>query len=175
MRRIESQNNGDRELAEQVLFWISSALKPLTLRELQDALAVEPGKPGFGEDNLPEMRHGKGPSSSSDATSTQTYAQPFHQLVHLPNPSSSTTTHHQFIFPSQGCGLETPNMALRNDPGSKPTHWFSAPSHPQLRGGELKNTLRYQVSNLRERLRGLNEGVCEIARRVRDGSASGVN
>ncbi|KAI9767661.1 MAG: hypothetical protein M1840_005532 [Geoglossum simile] len=54
MRRIESQNDDDKQLAEQILSWISYALKPLTLKELQHALAVEPGEPALDEDNLPD-------------------------------------------------------------------------------------------------------------------------
>ncbi|KAH0543788.1 hypothetical protein FGG08_001970 [Glutinoglossum americanum] len=41
MQRIESQDEGDVKLAEGVLSWISFALRPLTIRELQHALAVE--------------------------------------------------------------------------------------------------------------------------------------
>lgn len=34
MQRIESQNDDDRQLAERVLYWISYALRPLTVEEL---------------------------------------------------------------------------------------------------------------------------------------------
>ncbi|KAI9770937.1 MAG: hypothetical protein M1840_002641 [Geoglossum simile] len=54
MRRIESQNNDDKQLAERVLFWISFALRPLTLKELQHALAVEPDETDLDEENLPD-------------------------------------------------------------------------------------------------------------------------
>ncbi|KAH0538022.1 hypothetical protein FGG08_005383 [Glutinoglossum americanum] len=40
MRRIEMQNDDNRQLAERVLYWISYALRPLTVTELQNALAV---------------------------------------------------------------------------------------------------------------------------------------
>src|SRR5437773_915497 len=41
MERIMNQKHGFRELAQQVLSWITYALRPLTVRELQHALAVE--------------------------------------------------------------------------------------------------------------------------------------
>src|SRR5205809_4719800 len=42
MQRIESQHEDDVKLAEGVLSWISFTFRPLTIRELQHALAVEP-------------------------------------------------------------------------------------------------------------------------------------
>ncbi|KAH7156643.1 hypothetical protein EDB81DRAFT_867642 [Dactylonectria macrodidyma] len=52
MQRIENQDEGDRELAVQVLAWISHAVRPLTVRELQHALAVQPGDLDMDEDDL---------------------------------------------------------------------------------------------------------------------------
>ncbi len=52
MRRIESQNSDDRRIAERVLGWISFAKRPLSLLELQHALATEPGSARFDEDNV---------------------------------------------------------------------------------------------------------------------------
>jgi hypothetical protein len=43
MERIRQQNEGDKELAERVLSWITFTLRPLTVVELQHALAVVPG------------------------------------------------------------------------------------------------------------------------------------
>lgn len=43
MERIKSQDAGDASLAHQVLGWISTTLRPLTIEELQHALAVMPG------------------------------------------------------------------------------------------------------------------------------------
>jgi plasmid replication initiation protein len=40
MERIERQSNADKELAERVLSWITYARRPLTVEELQHALAV---------------------------------------------------------------------------------------------------------------------------------------
>ncbi|KAI9774757.1 MAG: hypothetical protein M1839_001624 [Geoglossum umbratile] len=54
MQRIDSQNNDYRQLAKRVLFWISFALRPLTLKELQHALAVEPDESELDQDNIPD-------------------------------------------------------------------------------------------------------------------------
>jgi Ankyrin repeats (3 copies)/Ankyrin repeats (many copies) len=54
MQRIWSQDEGDAKLAEQVLSWISYAFRPLTIIELQHALAVEPGSEDIDEDALPD-------------------------------------------------------------------------------------------------------------------------
>ncbi|KAF2186396.1 hypothetical protein K469DRAFT_726396 [Zopfia rhizophila CBS 207.26] len=43
LRRIESQNHDDCQRAKRTLYWISHALRPLTVAELQSALAVMPG------------------------------------------------------------------------------------------------------------------------------------
>ncbi|KAF3905954.1 Ankyrin-3 [Orbilia brochopaga] len=54
MERIESYNQDSRDLAKQVLNWITSAMRPLTLSELRCALAVELSKSRFNDDNLPD-------------------------------------------------------------------------------------------------------------------------
>ncbi|KAL7962115.1 hypothetical protein V8C34DRAFT_311341 [Trichoderma compactum] len=54
MDRIKGQT-GERELAIQVLSWITCAKRRLTTLELQHALAVEVGKSDLDEDNLPEI------------------------------------------------------------------------------------------------------------------------
>lgn len=43
LKRIESQNQDDCQRAKRTLYWISHALRPLTVAELQSALAVMPG------------------------------------------------------------------------------------------------------------------------------------
>jgi len=43
VNRIENQQQGIRELAKKMLFWIVFAKRPLTTEELRHALAVEPG------------------------------------------------------------------------------------------------------------------------------------
>ncbi|OPB45095.1 ankyrin repeat protein [Trichoderma guizhouense] len=54
MDRIKGQT-GSRELAIQVLSWITCARRRLTTLELQHALAVEVGKSDLDGDNLPEI------------------------------------------------------------------------------------------------------------------------
>lgn len=44
MERIARQGEYDRKLAERVLSWITFAYRPLSLKELQSALAVSAGK-----------------------------------------------------------------------------------------------------------------------------------
>jgi ankyrin repeat protein len=55
MGRIESQSPGFQKLAKQVLAWITCTKRPLTMLELQQALAVEGGKSELDEDNLPDI------------------------------------------------------------------------------------------------------------------------
>lgn len=53
MSRIEDQNDDKRVLAEQVLLWISFAVRPLMLAELLEALAVEPETRELDDSNMP--------------------------------------------------------------------------------------------------------------------------
>src|SRR5438045_2939678 len=55
IERINGQRSGFKELAEQVLSWITYAQRPLTILELQHALAVEPGEPKLDEENLSDI------------------------------------------------------------------------------------------------------------------------
>jgi hypothetical protein len=55
MDRIEGQVKDQEELAKQVLSWITCAKRPLTVLELQHALAIEVGKPKLDEENLPDI------------------------------------------------------------------------------------------------------------------------
>ncbi|RYP11922.1 hypothetical protein DL767_011214 [Monosporascus sp. MG133] len=55
MERIESQVSDQEELAKQVLSWITCARRPLTISELQCALAVEVGEAELDEENLPQI------------------------------------------------------------------------------------------------------------------------
>ena len=50
--RIENQEQGTRELAKKVLFWIVYAKRPLNTEELKHALAVEPGTRRLDKANL---------------------------------------------------------------------------------------------------------------------------
>jgi hypothetical protein len=54
MQRISSQDEDDARLAERVLYWISYALRPLTVIEVQHAIAAESGDEDFDEDALPD-------------------------------------------------------------------------------------------------------------------------
>lgn len=51
MKRIQAQEEGFRSLAERVLAWLSCTFRPLTVVELQHALAVEEGDTSRAEDN----------------------------------------------------------------------------------------------------------------------------
>jgi ankyrin repeat protein len=52
MKRIKGQLAEEKDLAEQVLLWITCAKRPLTTSELEHALAVEAGEPRFDTENL---------------------------------------------------------------------------------------------------------------------------
>jgi hypothetical protein len=52
MARIEGQVEDDRELARRVLSWITYARRPLSLNELQHALAVSPGMMGMDSEAI---------------------------------------------------------------------------------------------------------------------------
>ena len=54
IRRIESQNRDDRQLAEKILLWVSYTLRALTFNELLHALAVEPGKSELDQMSIPK-------------------------------------------------------------------------------------------------------------------------
>ncbi|KAF8208286.1 ankyrin repeat-containing domain protein [Mycena galopus ATCC 62051] len=51
LQRIDSQDEDG--LANRVLLWISNAKRPLSVSELQEALAIEPGIPALDTENLP--------------------------------------------------------------------------------------------------------------------------
>ncbi|KFX94529.1 hypothetical protein V490_04313 [Pseudogymnoascus sp. VKM F-3557] len=55
MIRIEGQLLDQKDLAWQVLSWITCAKRPLTMSELQHALAIELGETSLDEDNLPQI------------------------------------------------------------------------------------------------------------------------
>ncbi|KAJ7440441.1 ankyrin repeat-containing domain protein, partial [Mycena latifolia] len=52
MNRIKNQNEDDRQLALQALTWIAYAKRPLSVAELCEALAIEPGATTLDVDNL---------------------------------------------------------------------------------------------------------------------------
>jgi len=55
MERIRGQEAGFRQLAENVLLWITCAKRLLATSELQHALAVEVSEPKVDEENLPQI------------------------------------------------------------------------------------------------------------------------
>lgn len=56
MKRISGQNIEFEELAKLVLSWITCAKRPLTVTELQHALAVVPGDLELYLENLPQIK-----------------------------------------------------------------------------------------------------------------------
>ncbi|KAL8878850.1 MAG: hypothetical protein Q9198_003421, partial [Flavoplaca austrocitrina] len=50
--RIESQNQDDRELAEKALRWVAYTHRPLKVRALQVALAIDPDETDFDEEAM---------------------------------------------------------------------------------------------------------------------------
>ncbi|KAJ6540325.1 hypothetical protein B0H19DRAFT_1239672 [Mycena capillaripes] len=52
MKRIESQNEEDRNIAHSALTWVVNAKRPLTVTELRVALAVEPDTRQLDDDNI---------------------------------------------------------------------------------------------------------------------------
>ncbi|KAJ7130172.1 hypothetical protein C8R44DRAFT_774980 [Mycena epipterygia] len=52
MERINRQNEEDRNIARSALTWISNAKRLLTVSELREALAIEPGTEALDHDNL---------------------------------------------------------------------------------------------------------------------------
>ena len=53
--RIKSQGSDCWDLARQVLLWLSNSLKPLNIRALQEAVAVEPGMRSLGIRDLDDI------------------------------------------------------------------------------------------------------------------------
>ncbi|KAJ7270980.1 ankyrin repeat-containing domain protein [Mycena rebaudengoi] len=52
MERIEAQNKDDREIARRTLIWVAYAKRPLTLFQLQEALAINPDSKALDADSL---------------------------------------------------------------------------------------------------------------------------
>ena len=52
MERIDRQMTEDSELAKRILSWVSYACRPLTVVELQHALAVAPGATKIDPENI---------------------------------------------------------------------------------------------------------------------------
>ncbi|PYH66772.1 uncharacterized protein BO88DRAFT_392289 [Aspergillus vadensis CBS 113365] len=56
LERINGKTAGERELAFQILAWITCARVPLKIEQLQYGLAVEPDEAEFDPDNLPDAQ-----------------------------------------------------------------------------------------------------------------------
>ncbi|KAJ7266774.1 ankyrin repeat domain-containing protein [Mycena rebaudengoi] len=52
MDRIEAQGQDDRNIAKRVLVWIANAKRPLSVAELLEAIAIEPGTKTLDRDGL---------------------------------------------------------------------------------------------------------------------------
>ncbi|KAJ7266734.1 ankyrin repeat domain-containing protein [Mycena rebaudengoi] len=52
MDRIESQSKEDRNIAKKILIWIANAKRPLSVAELREAIAIEPGTKTLDRDGL---------------------------------------------------------------------------------------------------------------------------
>ncbi|KAJ6596207.1 ankyrin repeat-containing domain protein [Mycena vulgaris] len=52
MKRIQDQNEEDRKIANKALVWVSNAKRLLTVAELREALAIEPGAKQLDPDNM---------------------------------------------------------------------------------------------------------------------------
>lgn len=55
MKRIENQDEEDKDLALRVLSWVAYASRPLKIDELRQALAVEPEESGLDDENMPDQ------------------------------------------------------------------------------------------------------------------------
>ncbi|KAJ7444039.1 ankyrin repeat domain-containing protein [Mycena latifolia] len=55
MNRIKNQNEDDRHFALQALTWVAYAKRPLSVAELCEALAIEPGATTLDADNLMDI------------------------------------------------------------------------------------------------------------------------
>jgi hypothetical protein len=55
MEWIEQQHEEKKKIAYSTLTWVANAKRPLTIEELQTALAVEPGARSLDEDNILEV------------------------------------------------------------------------------------------------------------------------
>ena len=55
MQRVEDQMEGFRLRAKQLLGWLTYSERLMTVKEVQHALAIEPGMPEFDEDSLDDI------------------------------------------------------------------------------------------------------------------------
>ena len=55
MQRVDSQLEGYRHLAKQLLGWLTYSERLMSVQEIQHALAIEPGESSLDEDNLSDV------------------------------------------------------------------------------------------------------------------------
>ncbi|KAL9033602.1 MAG: hypothetical protein Q9180_005861, partial [Flavoplaca navasiana] len=55
IRRIQSQSQDDRELANKALRWVAYTYRPLRVKALLEALAIEPGETDLDREAMPPM------------------------------------------------------------------------------------------------------------------------
>ena len=55
MQRVDSQLEGYRHLAKQLLSWLTYSERLMSVEEIQHALAIEPGESSMDEDNLSDI------------------------------------------------------------------------------------------------------------------------
>ncbi|KAJ6556323.1 hypothetical protein B0H19DRAFT_863901, partial [Mycena capillaripes] len=55
MERIDNQKEDEKELAHLVLMWVANSKRPLSVGELQEALAIEPGSTSLDVENIPDI------------------------------------------------------------------------------------------------------------------------
>ncbi|KAF7365819.1 Ankyrin repeat domain-containing protein [Mycena venus] len=55
MQRIEAQSEEDRKTARLAIIWVANAKRPLTVEEIQAALAVEPGARQLDKENVMDI------------------------------------------------------------------------------------------------------------------------
>ncbi|KAF7343972.1 ANK-REP-REGION domain-containing protein [Mycena venus] len=55
IQRIDAQSNADRKTAHSTIIWVANAKRPLTVEELQVALAVKPGMQKLDEDDFMDI------------------------------------------------------------------------------------------------------------------------
>jgi hypothetical protein len=57
LKRIDSRSAGSRKFAMRILSWITYAVRPLSMIELQHALATEINESELDEDNIPDVEY----------------------------------------------------------------------------------------------------------------------
>ena len=55
IQRIQSQSQDDRELANKALRWVAYTYRPLKVKVLLEALAIEPGETDLDLEAIPHM------------------------------------------------------------------------------------------------------------------------